>query len=213
MLAAGKKGLGFGCGEEPLSSLFASYGCEILATDLDMNDQNAKSWLNGQNAQNNVKNINKLGICPSKQFDELVNFMPVDMNNIPEELYGQFDFNWSSCALEHIGGMEKSMQFLINNLKTLKSGGISIHTSEFNLSSENDTCFDPNCFIFRKQDIEKVISKLQQLGHEVFPMNFKIGNYVADNYVDIPPYRSDVHLRLEIQKFVSTSFGLIVRKH
>ena len=35
MLARGKKGLGFGCGREVLPSLFAKYGCETKATDLD----------------------------------------------------------------------------------------------------------------------------------------------------------------------------------
>src|SRR4051812_7373139 len=34
MLAEGKRGLGFGCGAEPLSALMANMGCEILATDV-----------------------------------------------------------------------------------------------------------------------------------------------------------------------------------
>ena len=32
-LEAGKKGLGFGVGTEPLSSYFVSQGCVVLATD------------------------------------------------------------------------------------------------------------------------------------------------------------------------------------
>jgi hypothetical protein len=35
LLAPGRRGLGFGVGKEPLAALFASYGCTIVATDLD----------------------------------------------------------------------------------------------------------------------------------------------------------------------------------
>ena len=34
MLSPERSGLGFAVGQEPLTSLFASYGCKILATDL-----------------------------------------------------------------------------------------------------------------------------------------------------------------------------------
>ena len=34
MLQPGKKGLGFAVGKEPLISLFAKMGCDILATDM-----------------------------------------------------------------------------------------------------------------------------------------------------------------------------------
>src|ERR1700684_3063496 len=33
MLAAGRRGLGFGVGQEPLVALFAAEGCEVVATD------------------------------------------------------------------------------------------------------------------------------------------------------------------------------------
>jgi 2-polyprenyl-3-methyl-5-hydroxy-6-metoxy-1,4-benzoquinol methylase len=214
MLLPGKKGLGFGCGTEPLPALFASCGCEILATDLDLTEANAKKWVDSnQNTMNKAENLNNRAICPSAQFRELVKFQPINMNDIPKELYGQFDFNWSACAVEHIGGMEKSISFLIDNLKTLKSGGVAVHTSEFNLSSDTDTCLHPDCFIFRKQDVEKTAAALRSLGHEVFPLNFKVGTYIADNFIDYPPYlKNAAHLRLELSGFVSTSFGLIVRK-
>ena len=33
MLAAGRSGLGFGVGQEPLVALFAAAGCDVVATD------------------------------------------------------------------------------------------------------------------------------------------------------------------------------------
>jgi len=214
MLNPGKKGLGFGCGKEPLPALFASMGCEILATDLDANDTRSTQWAEtNQNTMNAVESLNEQGICPPERFAERVTFQTMDMNEIPKQFYEKFDFNWSSCAAEHIGGIEKSMNFLTENIKTLKSGGIAVHTFEFNLSSNENTSFAPDCFVFRKRDVESVAQALQAAGHEVFPLNFKSGAYFADSFVDTPPYmQHDVHLRLMVGRFVTTSFGLIVRK-
>jgi len=214
MLMPGKYGLGLACGKEPLPALFAAMGCRILATDLDANDARAAEWIAGdQNSMNSLESLNEQGVCPPEQFAERVAFRAMDMNDIPEELCAKFDFTWSCCAVEHIGGMEKSLKCLAESMKTLKSGGIAVHTFEFNLSSNEDTCFDPGCFVFRKCDVESVAQTLQAAGHEVFPLNFKIGPYFADNFVDMPPFKQhDVHLRLMIGNFVASSFGLIVRK-
>ncbi|MDR0898966.1 MAG: hypothetical protein LBM27_01255 [Lactobacillaceae bacterium] len=214
MLVPGKKGLGFACGTEPLPSLFAKYGCSIVATDLNSSDPRSQEWIRThENSQNCLGNLNERSICSKADFERLVSFRPLDMNEIPNDLYGKFDFNWSACAVEHIGGLEKSVNFLIENLKTLKKGGIAVHTSEFNLSSLTETSIEPNCIIFRKKDVERVIDKISSLGNDVFPINFKIGNYLADNYVDMPPYATKgAHLRLLLNDFVTTSFGLIVRK-
>jgi len=214
MLKPGKRGLVFACGLEPLPSLFASLGCEILATDLDMNDVRAAAWVDSnQNTMNSVAGLNNTGLCPPELFNERVTYQPMDMNRIPEEIHGQFDFNWSTCAAEHIGGMEQSINFLSENIKTLKIGGLAVHTFEFNLSSNSDICLLPDCFIFRKCDVEKVAAMLHEQGHEVFPLNFKTGPYLADRFVDIPPYwTKNLHLRLMLGNYISTSFGLIVRK-
>lgn len=211
-LEEGKKGLVFGVGKEPLPALFATMGCKILATDLDCNIEQSKSWIEtNQHAQNDINKLNKRNICPDKIFNENVSFMPLNMNEIPDTLK-DFDFNWSSCALEHIGGLENSINFIINNLKTLKSGGIAVHTTEYNLSSNEDTFLNPYNIIFRRKDILEAVKRLEDLGHYVYPLDFRQGNYMADNYVDTPPYSSDFHLRLQIDKYVATSIGLIVRK-
>ncbi|MCL2625734.1 MAG: methyltransferase domain-containing protein [Cystobacterineae bacterium] len=214
MLTPGKRGLGFACGKEPLPALFASMGCEILATDLDINDARSTKWVeSNQNTMNAIEHLNERDICPPDRFAECVNFRSMDMNEIPKELFEKFDFNWSSCAVEHIGGMEKSMHFLTENLKTLKSGGIAVHTFEFNLSSNDDTCFLPDSFIFRKCDVENATQALRTEGHEVYPLDFKVGTYLSDSFIDTYPYmRHNAHLRLVLEKYIATSFGFIVRK-
>ncbi len=212
-LQEGKKGLGFGVGTEFLTALFASMGCNILATDLDANDERANHWfLYDENARNNMKLLNKDKICDDEIFNKNVSFMPLDMNNIPDDL-NDFDFNWSACALEHIGGLENSIDFLINNLKTLKSGGIAVHTTEFNLSSNDDTILEPNLVLFREKDIINAIDKIEKLGHYVYPLNLNKGTYIADNYIDVPPYyRNNAHLKLKVGDYITTSIGIIIKK-
>src|SRR5262249_4886417 len=44
-LQPGRRGLGFAVGLEPLSALFASYGCEIVATDLHLEKAKQLGWV------------------------------------------------------------------------------------------------------------------------------------------------------------------------
>ena len=48
--------------------------------------------------------------------------------------------------------------------------------------------------------------------HYVYPMDWNIGTGIADSFIDVPPYGSYTHLRLQLGTFTSTSFGLIIRK-
>jgi hypothetical protein len=213
-LKQGNKGLCFAAGTEPLPALFANFGCKIMATDLDIKTETAKMWAaaNNQNAENNVLNLNKKRICAEDLFSKNVQYQSVDMNNIPDDLNG-FDFNWSCCAFEHLGGIRQGLDFLINNLKTLRGGGIAVHTSEFNLTSDEETLETKDLCLFRKKDYIEIANKLESMGHYVYPLDLSTGNEVLDKFIDIPPYdNSHFHLRLSLHNFVSTSFGLIVKK-
>lgn len=156
MLKKGKKGLGFAVGTEPLPAFFASKGCKILATDLGSENNEAGTWIStGQNASGDKNILNKNGLCSQKRFEARVEYRNLDMNNIPEDI-GEFDFCWSSCAIEHVGSLEKSKLFLKKMMKTLKPGGIAIHTTEFNLSSDEKTITEGDSVIYRKKDILEV---------------------------------------------------------
>jgi 2-polyprenyl-3-methyl-5-hydroxy-6-metoxy-1,4-benzoquinol methylase len=82
--------------------------------------------------------IQILIICGLLDFKARVSYRTLDMNYIPEELNGKFDFVWSTCSVEHVGTILLGQRFIINTLNLLKPGGIAIHTVEFNLS---DVCF------------------------------------------------------------------------
>lgn len=211
MISEGKKGLGFAVGTEPLPSLFASFGCDILATDLNPEQGTEKGWTVGNQLCFGVADLNKMGICPKDKFEKLCSYRAVDMNNIPDDLQG-FDFNWSSCSFEHLGSIEKGLAFVKNQLKTLKPGGWAIHTTEYNLSSNDETLEDPNCVAFRHRDIEKVVRELRADGHEVAELDYSLGWLPFDYKVDVPPWAPSPHLRLKLANFVCTSIGLIIQK-
>ncbi len=44
------------------------------------------------------------------------------------------------------------------------------------------------------------------------PITFDSGDAELDRMIDLPPYSNDPHLKLALLRWVSTSFGMIVRK-
>lgn len=213
MLADGKKGLGFAVGEEPLPSLMASMGCTVLATDLDVNDPRATVWADTNQLTAGLAMLNQRRICPEDLFKQRVNYRPVDMNHIPTELRN-FDFTWSSCSFEHCGSIELGKKFIVEQMKCLKPGGVAIHTTEFNLSSNDETIEEGPTVIFRRKDVEEMIRSLQAEGHEVQPFQMDVGSSKEDLHIDTFPYGHELHLKLHLfDRYVSTSVGLIIRKN
>lgn len=211
-IKSGNKGLGFAVGTEPLPALMATFGCDILATDLDYDAGLTLGWDSGDQLCRGVDSLNERGICPPAVFREKVTYQSVDMNTIPSTLRG-FDFNWSSCSFEHLGSIEAGIAFLRNQLDTLKPGGLAVHTTEFNLSSEKETVeLDPNTVIFRRSDLTAFADWLAREGHEIEQFDFSVGTQPEDFHVDLPPYASAPHIRLLLHGYVATSVGLIIRK-
>lgn len=212
MLGKGKKGLGFAAGEEPLPSAFASLGCEILATDLAPSDPHAVYWDNGQLTKG-LDSLYKSAIVDRKTFEKRVSYRPVNMNRIPKELrQEQFDFTWSSCAFEHLGSIQNGLNFIIAQMDCLKKGGWAAHTTEFNLSSDLDTIDYQEVVLFRRQDILSLKERLESLGHYVEPISFDTGNQPYDKHIDMPPYRSEPHLKLQFNQYKITSILLLIQK-
>ncbi len=235
MLSEGRRGLGFAVGEEPLPALFASRGCSIVATDLVSTDRRAQAWSNTAQLAVSAEKLERPQICDPLSFRHRVSFRPVDMNRMPQDL-SEFDFTWSSCSFEHCGSIQLGLEFLLNQMRCLRAGGVAVHTTEFNLSSNEETVTEGDTVVFRKRDIDEVIKRLEAGGHSVEPVNYTLGSSAADRHIDIPPYadgpqnytlgssaadtqvdtrsRADrPHLKLLLaDKFISTSIALIIRK-
>lgn len=211
MLRPGAQGLGFGVGVEPLPAVFAAMGCQITATDLAADDARAADWSATDQHVSAVADLRRPDIVSDATFDAAVRFRPVDMNAIPQDLNG-FDFCWSSCAFEHLGSIKAGLTFVRESVRTLKPGGLAVHTTELNLSSNRDTVDRESTVIFRRRDMEQLALDLVSRGHEVAQINYDQGSTPLDDYVDMPPYASNNHLKVALGKYVTTSFGLIVRR-
>lgn len=213
-LQPGTRGLGFAVGREPLPALLAAHGCQITATDLESNEAENLGWVAaGQFSDLGLEQLNRFQICPPEEFSKRVAYRSVDMNAIPSDLV-DYDFCWSSCAFEHLGSIEKGLDFVVNAMKTLKPGGIAVHTTEFNLSSDDQTIDNQFEFVlFRKKDILDLSRRLTSLGHDVVPIDFSTGQGPVDSFIDLHPYfRKNMFLKFRVEGYVSTSIGLIIRK-
>jgi glycosyltransferase involved in cell wall biosynthesis/SAM-dependent methyltransferase len=211
-LAPGKRAIGFGVGREPLAALFASRGVSVLASDQDSEGARGGGWSATNQHSSGLADLNVHGVCDPGEFARLVSFRHIDMNDIPGDL-GSFDFCWSACAFEHLGSIRRGIDFVRNACRLLKPGGIGVHTTEFNLGSNERTLESESLAIYRRRDIEQLVEELREDACDVEAIDYFAGEDRLDRYVDVPPYREDLHLRLELAgEFTATSIGLIVRK-
>lgn len=228
MLQKGKRGLGLGCGQEPLPSYFASKGCEIEAGDKP--DQPGETAQNAWKANNAyTKSLDSLfhkNFLTREAFEERVKLRYIDMNNLPEEIFGQYDFCWSACVVEHLGNVEAGLAFLRNSLKLLKPGGISVHTLEFNYLDMPEGFDNYGLVAFSRKHVESVIKEITALGGLVAPTDFNWGNMLFDKYMDLFPQNNLQYadlklnmrqsstvpmLKVSIHGLPLTSFGMIIK--
>jgi hypothetical protein len=219
MLKPGSRGLGFAVGVEKLPALFASLGCTVTATDLASEDGRSRAWAATGQWATGLDALNRHGLCPADDFRERVEFRSVDMNRIPDDLHS-YDFTWSTCSFEHCGSLDLGLTFLERQLDCLRPGGWAVHTTEFNLTSNDDTVSVGPNVIYRLRDIEDFVARLSARGHHVEPLDIDPGGSAADRFVDLPPYPGSTgrarggikHLRLDLDGFASTSIGIVIRK-
>jgi SAM-dependent methyltransferase len=211
-LAPGMRGVGFGVGREPLAALFASFGCTVVATDLEPARARDAGWVASHQNAASLADLGFPEICPPEAFRERVSFQNADMNAIPAHLR-DFDFCWSSCAFEHLGSLEHGLRFVHRALDTLKPGGVAVHTTEYNLSSDDRTLESAHLCAVRRRDILALVESLEKEGHQVAPLDLSPGDGLVDRYVDLPPFsRPEPHLKLYLKRFACTSLGLIIRR-
>ena len=130
------------------------------------------------------------------------------MNKIDPDWVG-FDFVYSSCAFEHVGSIEQGLQFVKNSLKCLRPGAIAVHTTEFNVFSNDATIDHQQTVLFRRQDIDRLAAELRSQGHEIV-LNYNTGSGSFDRHIDVPPW-SGIHLKLQLEQYVTTSLGLLIQ--
>ncbi|HEY2707004.1 MAG TPA: hypothetical protein VGI95_03030 [Caulobacteraceae bacterium] len=210
VVGPGRSGLAFGVGRELLPAAFASLGCDVTATDAPAELAHKSGWdRSGQFAPG-------LAALPQGRldriaFEERVAWRPCDMNAIDPALSG-YDFCWSSCALEHLGSLQAGLDFIVNSVEhTLKPGGVALHTTEFNLTSNGATVTDGDTVFYRRCDLEQLIATLRGRGHEVDDLVIGPNVYVMNGFADTAPFTAP-HLLVNNMGYTVTSIGLVIRR-
>lgn len=222
-LRPGARALGFGCGEEPIASLLAARGLHVTVTDLAAAGDDASAWRRTGQHLGGREAAFRPEIVDRAAFEARVEHRAVDMNAIPPDLAG-YDAVWSICALEHLGSIARGMEFVENAMAALRPGGIAVHTTEFNFLDDERTVDHWPTVLPQRRHFTALAARLGALGHAVAPLDFDVGGRPMDRFVDVPPFPGDGvlermgaagdcrHLKLAIDGFASTCFGLIVRK-
>ena len=121
---------------------------------------------------------------------------------------------WSSCSFEHLGSLEAGLRFVIEGMRLVKPGGFAVHTTEFNVSSNNDTMASGPSVIYRRRDIEDLGYALRSVGCALASPEFDAGTDRHDIEFDFPPYfyNNRKHIKLLLGPYISTSILLIIKK-
>ena len=231
-LGSGRRALGFAVGREALPSLFAAAGLEVVATDLPAGDARAREWRRtGQHAGEGGdaaarEALFRPGLVGAEAFERRVRFRPVDMRRIPPDLLrGGFDLVWSSCAMEHLGGLERGAAFVLDAMRCLRPGGVAVHTTEFNTDAAGGTLRRGTTVLYQRPHLDRLERRLEEAGHAMLPLDDAPGDGPLDAFVDLPPFAGEApntgsvstglaqppHLRLSIRGFPATSVGIVAR--
>ena len=213
MLQPSRRALGFAVGQEPLPSLFGSHGVRVLATDRPLGDS-AGGWIEtGQHAAS-LDPLFKDHLISRREFDDRVAFSPVDMKDLSGLEPEHYDFIWSSCSLEHLGSLQAGVDFIEASLSLLKVGGVAVHTTEYNISSNAETVHAGDNVLYRRRDVEAVGQRLRGLSALLLPPDFDPGCEPPDIEFDYEPYHQNgrFHIKLLMSGYVVTSMLLIVER-
>lgn len=208
-LGPGARALGFGVGLEPLAAWLAAQGASVVATD---RPDETLEWDHTNQHASGLDHLRHPAVCPEREFAERVSFRAVDMNEIPDDLCrGEFDFTWSAGSFEHVGGIDRGLDFFCRQMACLRPGGLAVHTTEFNMFSYEPTLEQPNLVLFRVQELQVLAERLAVQGDRLWPLDLASGTEPDDLYIDSPPYRLP-HLKLALGAFTTTSVLLVARR-
>ena len=223
MIAPGRKGLGFGCGSEPLPSYLAAHGVSVTATALPPERARSEGWAeHGQNALSRDQMLME-HLVDRATFERNVTLRYLDMNHIPADLSG-YDFCWSVCALEHLGSIANGLAFVEKALDCLRPGGVAVHTTEFNIDEDGPAVDNWMTVSFQRKHMEALAERLRGQGHKVAPFAFELGTGPLDCFIGMPPYHGELpaalarslgppsHLKASLDGRIVTCLGLAVTK-
>lgn len=214
MLRSGRTGCGFAVGKEPLPCLFASTGVKITATDAFPSGTD-DGWAATNQYASALDDIYMPEILTEELFRQNVEFQYADMRAPATFPDWQYDFLWTSCAFEHLGTLEAGRRFVLDSAdRLLRPGGVAVHTTEFNVSSDDETVTAGRDVLYRRSDLERIGASLRRIGCGMVPVDYNLGFSPEDLNYDYPPYYTHgrPHIKVLHGDYVVTSVMLIIHK-
>jgi SAM-dependent methyltransferase len=135
------------------------------------------------------------------------------------------DFVWAMQWMHHQGSIAAGLEAAQRALRLLRPGGLLVITTELNLR-DDETLDNAPTVLFQRRHLLALTEALKAEGHGVARPDFDIGADLFDRYVDVPPFGAAgtsfppemlerlapaPHLKVLIDGFPCTSFGLVVR--
>lgn len=192
-------------GEERLAVTIAACGGTVLATD-------TPDWLRetprNPPADQLAAHLETRLFLPGLRGHEVL----ARRVRVPPGHLKGFDGCWSQGALQTLGSIEAGLDAVETSLLALRPGGVSVHTTDFNLDSDDRTSDRPGRVVFRRRDIEALMSRLLAAGHRVWPLNLHPGVGGPADLVVAVEADTIPDLRQQIDGQVATSFGLVVQR-
>lgn len=149
MLAPGRRGLTMGAGRERVLYAVAREVTHLTVTDLY---QEQTTWACAETGDPEVYVKSDMPIpCDP----ERITVASMDMTSLrfPD---GTFDFCYSSCAIEHIGGRPDFLRHLNEVARVLKPGGVYVFTTE--LAYQEETCTNPGNYLFSPGELSRLVA-------------------------------------------------------
>lgn len=203
----GSRGLGIGTAG-PIASYLAARDCELTVIDAH---------------PPNPDEMYREALLRRSEFDAHLDIRKVDLGSLPPDLRN-FDFTWSIAKLQHVGSIARGMQAVENLAESLKPGGVMVHTTEFSFAIDDQTIDNWGTVLFQRRHFEDMANRLTSRGYRVLPLDFSVGSRPLDRFIDVPPFelpgtnmkdwtRDSMHIKVNIDGFPCTSFGLVAVKN
>lgn len=215
-LRPGARALCLGAQQQPAPSVLANLGAEVIVA------QDQSEPVPGKEDHEPLMDGR---YTDRPTFLTRVRRRPLDFGRL-DGLEG-FDALWSLGLANHLGSIVKGQDLVRNAMKALKPGGVAVHVVDYNFADDERTPDDWSHVLFQRRHIEAMAAALKADGHEVSPLDFNPGFQEMDRFIDLPPYDTGrtpafdrlwrdgwqaAHLKMMVDGFAVTSFGIVVRK-
>ena len=147
-----------------------------------------------------------------------------DPNAIPQDLRG-FDFCFSVGRIHMLGTIARGIQFMENMVDVLKPGGIAVHTTEFSFAVDDQTIDNWGTVLFQRRHFEEMAQRMERKGCKRDAARFRCrlaARWTASSTsrrsrctgANLKDWSRDaMHIKVSIDGFPCTAFGLIAAKN